>query len=266
MKFDITLGNPPYNTRADGGGTAGTTGDKTLYRKFTTSAFNVTKKGGKVVMVVPKGILQHFDNKLPVQVDEVNLMTDVDYWKYDTLYFVARNEPKTTDIVFKDKIVSKMYASDNPWNAVLQGSSLMHMERDSGVVVSEDGDVLLKLEGDDPAVYGTNTDNVKVYHGPKFMCTILESLKSYTATDEPAYPHCACVVKTGTLEEAEKLKLFVENNKAWKFATKRLKSKGHGKELRRLKRFDLSQITTGFEYPREFALTEEDIKIIEDAL
>lgn len=266
MKFDITLGNPPYNTRTDGGGTSGTIGDKTLYRKFTTSAFNITKKGGKVVMVVPKGILQHFEKKLPVQVDEVNLMTDVDYWKFDTLYFVARNEPKTTEFVYQDKIVSKLYAPDNPWNLKMQAFSLMQMKRDNGVVESEDGDVLIRLDGDKPAAYGTNTDNVNVYHGPKFMCAILESKKSYTATDEPAYPSCACIVPTNTLEEAEKLKLFVENNKAWKFATTRLKSKGHGKELRRLKRFDLSQITTGFEYPREFALTEEDIKIIENAV
>jgi hypothetical protein len=263
MKFDVDISNPPYNLRVGDGGNSGTIGDKTYYRKFADSSFNNVKEGGQVIMVTMKGILQHLD-KMGVQIDKVNLMTDKDYWRYDTLFYVARNVPKSSEFVYLDKIVPKMYAPDNPWNAKLQGTSLMQMRRDKGVILSEDGSVLLKLRsGSQPAVYGTTTDKIKVWTGPKFMCPILESINSYTATEEPAYPHCACVVETNTLEEAEKLKLFVENNKAWKFATRRLKSKGHGKEIRRLKRFDLSQINTGYEYPHEFRLTREEIDSIE---
>lgn len=266
MKYDVDISNPPYNIVTGDGGNSGTIGHKTYYRKFATNSFNNVKDGGQVIMVTMKGVLQHL-LEMGVQIDKVNLMTDEDYWKYDTLFYVARNKSKSSEFVYLDKIVPKMYAPDNPWNAQLQGLSLMQMQRDRGVVVSEDGSVLLKLKsGSQPAVYGTNTDKIKVWTGPKFMCSILESIKSYTATEEPACPHCACVVETDTLEEAEKLKLFVENNKAWKFATRRLKSKGHGKELRRLKRFDLSQIKTGFEYPKEFALSEEDITLIEAAI
>lgn len=262
MKFNIVIGNPPYNLRKGDGGSSGTIGDKTYYRKFVSYGLKCLVEDGYMTMVTLKGVLQYLQ-KLKVQIDIVNLMTDVDYWRYDTLYFVAHNKPKEKEFLYQDKIVSKMYDPNNPWEVKLQGESLMQMKRDKGVVISQEGDVLIKLKGKENAIYGKCPDNVKVYEGPKFMCTILESTKSYTATDEPAYPHCGCVVKLGTIEEAKKLKLFVENNKAWRYATTRLKSKGHGKELRRLKRFDLSQITTGYEYPREFGLSKEEISLIE---
>ncbi len=138
MKFDVEISNPPYNLRKGSGGNSGTVGDKTYYRKFAANAFNNVKENGQVIMVTMKGVLQQL-GEMGVQVDKVDLMTDVDYWKYDTLYFVARNAPKSSEFVYLDKIVSKMYDPTNSWNCLLQGSSLMQMERDKGIVACEDG-------------------------------------------------------------------------------------------------------------------------------
>ena len=54
-------------------------------------------------------------------------------------------------------------------------------------------------------------------------------------------------------KEAKALMLYVQNNEQFKEFAIAIKSKGHASALEYLKKFDLSQIKTGYETPREFA-------------
>ncbi|NTU90130.1 MAG: hypothetical protein HGA54_09595 [Actinobacteria bacterium] len=92
MKFDLIAENPPYNDSK--GGSNGTAGNTTLYKKFRSTFLTMLKPNGKLVMVCPKGILRDLYDS-PNQVEVIDLMTETDHWSYNTLHFVERNAPKT---------------------------------------------------------------------------------------------------------------------------------------------------------------------------
>jgi hypothetical protein len=103
-----------------------------------------------------------------------------------------------------------------------------------------------------------NTDTV-VASGWKFAFYVMESKKSYTVTDEPVYGGTICYITTATKEQADKLKLFVEKNPVYAEYVRRMKFKGHAFGLRNVRKFDLSQIETGLEIPKEWNITEQDL-------
>ena len=209
--------------------------------------------------------MKHLD-VLGVQVDFVNLMTEKDHWKYDTLYFLARNEKKHSEYVIQDKVISKIYNANNEWGLTMQASSLMQLKRDKGAEETINGPILLRLKGKTEEKYGTIERKVKLLTGPKLLFAMLESIPSYTVTAEDAYPHCSSCIRTNTLEEAEKLKLFTLNNKLFKYFTTKMKLKAHAGGLSKLKKFNLDQIVTGYEYPKEFNLSIEEIEFIEQTI
>jgi predicted RNA methylase len=256
MKFDVIVGNPPFNTASEDSGVSGTIGNNTLYRSFIQKSFELADT---VVMISLKGALRFFEN-FDKQIDTVNMMTEIDYWKYDTLYFIGRNIPKQTPYTIVDKITNKMYGN-NEFNLKGQAASLMQNRRNGTVV---DGNtVIVKLNGEKPMEYGDVTKPEKVVYGPKFAFTMLESALSYTVTDEPMYASCVNYLSTNTLDEANRMMLFVKNNRAFRYFNKKMKTKGHANGISRLKKFDLSQIVTGFEYPVEWNLTADEITQIE---
>jgi predicted RNA methylase len=265
MKFDVVTGNPPYNLRAGDGGKSGTVGDKTFYRKFVNKAFEVCKEEGFVLYVTLKNVMKTLD-KQNVQVQSVNMMTEVDYWKYNTLFFLAQNTPKKSDYQIEDIIIPKIFTDQPQWKIARQAASLMQLQRDNKVSVEETGNILLKLKGRDPETYGTCSSKIEPLQGPKLIFTMLESAKSYTVTDSPTFASCSVAISLPTLEEAEKLLKFVKNNKLFRYFTSVMKMKSHGGGLHNLKSFDLSQIETGYEYPREFELTQEEINLIESTV
>jgi hypothetical protein len=261
MKFDVVLGNPPFNfTSSDGGGVSGTIGDKTVYRKFTKKAVSITKKDGHIAFITLKNILSTL-KEMNIQVDIVDYMTKVDYWKYNTLYFIARNTEKQTSHTVIDPIISKI-VSNNDFGVLTQPASLMQNIR-SGLVLQKGNSVLVKLNGQDPAEYSDLSNMKNVAKGPKFAFTMLESIKSYTATDCPMLAGCVRYIPTDTIAEAEKLKLFTLHNKALRYFSTVMKSKSHAGSLAMVKKFNLSQIVTGKEYPIEWGLTKQEIEYIE---
>src|SRR3990170_7386681 len=256
MKFDFVIGNPPYNAVAEGGGgRSGTIGDNTLYKKFTRKAFDLTKPGGHVAFVTLKGIIQELV-KMNKQVDYIDYMTDSDYWKYNTLYFVARNEPRTTKHKINNPIIEKILGN-NEFGVQVQSDSFMQMIRDRKI--SDDGDELaiVRLPGKEPLLR-RKVDSDKVAYGPKFIWTTLESRKSYLATDEPTLASCTSYVSTRTLTDAKKLKLFVDNNEVFHAFNKLMKMTKHASGLKNIKKFDLAQIDTGFEVPKEWNLSKTE--------
>ena len=264
MKFNVVTGNPPYNKRVGDGGKSGTVGDKTFYRKFVNKAFEVCTEDGYVLYVTLKNVMKTLD-KQNVQVHSVNMMTEVDYWKYNTLFFLAQNTPKERDYVIDDIVIPKIYTETSQWEISRQAASLMQLQRDGKVRVGE-GDILLKLNGRESEVYGECSSKVEPLQGPKLIFTMLESTKSYTVTDKPTFASCSVAVSLPTVDEAEKLLKFVKNNKLFRYFTSVMKMKSHGGGLHNLRSFDLSQIETGYEYPKEFDLTPEEINLIESTV
>jgi hypothetical protein len=66
-------------------------------------------------------------------------------------------------------------------------------------------------------------------------------------------------VSFSTEEEAAKLKLFVEKNPVYAEYVKRMKLRGHAFGLRNMRKFDISQIETGLETPKEWGITDADL-------
>jgi hypothetical protein len=260
LKFDVVISNPPFNSTKGDGGVSGTIGDNTLYRKFTKKAFEICKEDGTVAFITLKNVVKTLKES-GKQIDIVDYMTENNYWKYNTLYFIGRNVDRESDFAIPNPIISKLLGY-NEFKVQTQFASLMQNKR-SGIVLDTGDSVLVKLNGTRPEEYADITDMNKAVLGPKFAFTMLESKKSYTVTDAPMLAGCVRCVSTDTLDEAKKIKLFVENNKAFKYFTTKMKGKSHAGMLADIRKFDLSQIITGFEYPSEWHLTPEEIEQIE---
>ena len=252
MKFDVVIGNPPYNLRSDSGhGKTGVAGDTKYWRKFVKLGFNLSKDC--VVMVVPNNLKQLIA-QTNYQINEVSFMTEVNYWKYRTLFFVGSKEIKTTEPVIIDPILKKLYTTDVTEKRV--------------VVKTED---TLDVEGVEAICYITKGDFMKkslaktdkVVEGPKLMYSTLINRNLIVVTEELAAPRYARVIKCNTLEEAEKLKLFMTNNPIFNWVEKKMNAKNcFDNVFLDFKTFDLSQIETGYEMPVEWDLTEEEISAI----
>ena len=262
MKFDIVLGNPPYNLRVDGGGVRGTKGDNAFFKKFVTLGMNQIKKGtGILCMVTPKGVVKHLD-KLGAKVESYNMMCK-DYWKYNTLHFIARNTSADVDMkIVTDDIISKAFKFYD-WGQLGNFGETKTQLKDHWV---ESGvEVIGYISGKEKAspMRFAAASNSKVVYGPKFACSHLDSIPSYTVTDKPILLANAHYIQTKTVEEAEALKLFLTNNKFMKYLKKKLKLKATHLGLKYIARFDISQIVTGEEYPKEWNFTREDNANIE---
>jgi hypothetical protein len=119
--------------------------------------------------------------------------------------------------------------------------------------------VIRRLPGKNNNDFIYDHTNVAVPLGPKFAFSVMESRKSYSVTDEPIRGGTICYIPTKTIEQAEKLRLFVENNDVFKMYVERTNQKYHAFAMRNIKRFDIDQIFTGKELPVEWNITEEDI-------
>jgi hypothetical protein len=101
--------------------------------------------------------------------------------------------------------------------------------------------------------------DVDVTAGPKFAFYVMESKKSYTVTSDPVYGGTICYVPFATTDEANKLKLFVEKNPIFAEYVKQMKLRGHAFGLRNMRKFDINQIITGLETPKEWGITAADL-------
>ena len=257
MNFDLVLTNPPFNSSATNT-PQGTGGNAILYKSFYRTGQSIVKKGGKLIMICPKGIksdLMSSGNKI----EHFNLMTEVDYWKYNTCWFIEKNEKSSDTFVPVDEIFSKIYSleGNSRWYELNGNTNAKRMDK-SGI------ECITKLAScKETFSTGRVTDGSKVLHGAKFMGTLLENPHSYQVTENPVYAPFCGAVSCDTIEQAERARLFVENSPLLRFARKKLKTKGLLWTFRHLKDFDLNQIKTGFEYPKEYRLTKEEVALVE---
>jgi hypothetical protein len=262
MKFDFLTSNPAFNI-AQEGNKAGTGGNSTLYRTATRDAFDrLLNSNGILMNITLKGIIpdlvdKHFKD---YQVHNINLMDDVDVWPYNTCYFFIENTEIKTNASIDGGLCSKIYTpyTDEQFPFVYYSSSNNSMDRLFGK--NKTNRVIRKLPGKHGNNFVYDYTDKKIDKGWKFAFNVMESKKSYVVTNEPIYGGTICYIPTKTKKEAEKLKLFTLNNEIFKKYVEQGKFKYHAFNLRNIKAFDLSQIKTGHEIPKEWNITGKDLK------
>jgi len=261
MVFDFCISNPAFNIAKENN-IAGTGGNTTLYKTATRNDFDLrVKQDGMLVNITLKGIIQdlvsgHFKHH---QVDLINLMDDIDVWPYNTCFFAIRKTNRTSPPNISGGMAAKIFSplknecfpfiyysgNDNGMNALFGPD--------------KKNKVIRRLPGKKSNDFTYDFTDKEVDHSPKFAFSVLESPKSYSVTDEPIIGGTICYIPTKLMAQAEKLKLFVETNEVFKEYTKRMKIRGHSFGLRYIKQFDLDQIKTGKEIPKEWAISNEDL-------
>ena len=254
MKFDIAFSNPPYNVSS--GGSNGTGGNTTFYKRFRERTLSHLVPGGILLFVCPKGIIRDLYES-PNQVETIDLMVDEEFWGFNTLYFVERNAPRISSPVFHfntvvGSIITKMFChSFNEWE-------FNEYSRSKKKIAPVYALVSLKNGGE------YRMTDYALSPAPRFWCEKLTS-KNYIAYDGYADPGISGYVNCSSLDDAERLKKFIENNRLPRFFQKKTKVKSLEKDFFRFtKRFELEQIETGSEYPIEYGLTDEEIRYIEE--
>ena len=252
--------NPAFNI-AEGNNKAGTGGNTTLYRTATRHAFNLLEPNGLLLNITLKGIIpdlleKHFADN---QTHLINLMDNVNVWPYNTCYFIIGKDQKTFQTPIQGGLASKIFSpyENDCFPFVYYSGADKGMK---GFSPQGTNRVIRKLPGKNNDRFLYDTTDIEVDTGWKFAFNVMESKKSYSVTDEPIRGGTICYIRTDTKEQAEKLKLFVENNEVYVEYIKRSKIKYHAFGMRNVKKFDLSQIQTGKEIPVEWNITDIDLQ------
>lgn len=261
MEFNYCISNPAFNI-AEANNVAGTGGNTTLYKTATRNDFNNRlTTGGSLVNITLKGIIPDLLSGYfkDYQVDFIHLMDNIDVWPYNTCFFSVSKKPRTSPPKILGGLAAKIYSPDSSdcFPFVYYSGSNNGMNKFFGT--GKPNRVIRQLpgKGRDSVAYD-NTDKV-IASGWKFAFYVMESKKSYTVTDESIYGGTICYIPTATQDEAKKLKLFVENNEVYAEYVRRMKFKGHAFGLRNIRKFDLNQIITGKEIPKEWNITDTDL-------
>lgn len=261
MNFDYCISNPAFNV-AEGNNIAGTGGNTTLYKTATRNDFdNRLKDGGTLVNITLKGIITDLVNGYfkDYQVNWIHLMDNIDVWPYNTCIFSVSKTPRVSSPLILGGLAAKIY-SPNPtdcFDFVYYSGSNNGMAKHFGT--GKKNKVVRQLPGKGRNTVGYDYTNVEINSGPKFAFYVMESRKSYTVTSEPVYGGTICYVPFKTVEEAAKLKLFVEKNPVFAEYVKRMKLRGHAFGLRNMRKFDINQIETGLETPVEWGIVDTDL-------
>lgn len=260
MNFNFMTSNPAFNI-AETNNKAGTGGNTTLYRTATRHAFDLLEPNGLLLNITLKGIIpdlleKHFAKN---QTHLINLMDDVDVWDYNTCYFIVEKDKKTFQTPIQGGLAAKIFSpyESDCFPFVYYSGSNNGMK---GFSPQGANRVIRKLPGKNNHNYEYDYTDIEVDSRWKFAFNVMESKKSYSVTDEPIRGGTICYIPADTKEQAEKLKLFVENNKVYAEYIKRAKIKYHAFGLRNVKKFDLSQIKTGEEIPVEWNITDADLQ------
>ena len=263
MKINLIVGNPPFNISKNQT-QSGTGGDSTLYKRF----YNLGHELGvdMMAMIIPKGILGEM-SKTNKQVDIIHLMNDKKYWQgkkqYNTLFFIEQNTEKSSEPKFMgDPICGKMLGWQE-WGYKEMGPHHGEYARGDTKAIIE----LPNKKNKFTIQYGNvNASKVSRGAGWKFCSARMQADTSRIKSDLPFYAE-GFTIQCSSEGEVDSLMKFLQFNKAGKYFRKKMNLKGHDKDLMRyMKKFDLSQIKTGFEMPREFSFTPAEETIIENAV
>ena len=259
--FNYAISNPAFNV-AEGNNVAGTGGNTTLYKTATRNDFdNRVVENGTLVNITLKGIIPDLVSGYfkDYQINFIHLMDDLDVWPYNTCFFSVSKTPRTTPPVILGGMAAKIFSPDpaDCFDFVYYSGSNNGMNKHFGAGKANKVIRQLPGKGRDQVAYDYTDKEISA--GPKFAFYTMESKKSYIVTEEAVYGGTICYIPTATIAEAEKLKLFVENNPVYKEYVKRMKLRGHAFGMRNVKKFDINQIVTGLEIPKEWNITKQDL-------
>lgn len=261
MNFNYCISNPAFNV-AEGNNIAGTGGNTTLYKTATRNDFDRRlEDNGTLINITLKGIIPDLVNGYfnDYQVNWIHLMDDIDVWPYNTCIFSVSKTPRVSPPRILGGLAAKIY-SPNPadcFDFVYYSGSNNGMDKHFGA--GKKNKVVRQLPGKGRDTVGYDYTDVEISSGPKFAFTVMESRKSYTVTSEPVYGGTICYVPFSSDVEAAKLKLFVEKNPVFAEYVKRMKLRGHAFSLRNMRKFDINQIKTGLEIPKEWGIDNADL-------
>lgn len=261
MEFDYCISNPAFNV-AEGNNVAGTGGNTTLYKTATRNDFNNRLKDtGTLINITLKGIIPDLVSGYfkDYQVNWIHLMDNIDVWPYNTCIFSVTKTPRVSPPVILGGLAAKIYSPDTAdcFDFVYYSGSNNSMNKHFGT--GKKNKVVRQLPGKGRDAVSYEYTDVDVAVGPKFAFYVMESRKSYTVTSDPVYGGTICYVPFATEDEAHKLKLFVEKNPVYAEYVKRMKLRGHAFGLRNMRKFDINQIVTGLETPKEWTITAADL-------
>lgn len=261
MHFDYCISNPAFNV-AEGNNVAGTGGNTTLYKTATRNDFNNRlKDNGTLINITLKGIIPDLVNSYfkDYQVNWIHLMDNIDVWPYNTCIFSVSKTPRVSPPLILGGLAVKIYSPNTAdcFDFVYYSGSNNGMSKYFGP--GKKNKVIRQLPGKGRSAVSYEYTDVDVTAGPKFAFYVMESKKSYTVTSDPVYGGTVCYVTFATEDEANKLKLFVEKNPIFAEYVKRMKFRGHAFGLRNMRKFDINQIVTGLETPKEWAITPADL-------
>jgi hypothetical protein len=219
------------------------------------------KDGGTLINITLKGIIPDLVSGYfkDYQVNWIHLMDDIDVWPYNTCIFSVSKTPRTSPPKIIGGMAAKIYSPDpkDCFPFVYYSGSNNGMNKHFGT--GKKNKVIRQLPGKGRNNVSYEYTDVEVTTGPKFAFYVMESRKSYTVTSDPIYGGTICYVPFTTEEEAAKLKLFVEKNPVYAEYVKRMKLRGHAFGLRNMRKFDINQIETGLEIPKEWNITSLDM-------
>lgn len=263
FKINLMVGNPPFGDYSAASAGASKTGSfNTKYKQFYKLADRLNVD--TVALITQKAILTElYSNKK--QVETIHHMSDGDYWEgkkqYNTLFFVEHNRPKTSEAKrYGDTICDKMLGW-RQWGEIEKGVV--------DVNTIEKGDieavVNCPIKKNDFTVETAFIKNPQRPAGWKFGYRLQESKRSFMVTDLPWNADQSAHVSFETEQEARAMMKFMQNNPAVPYFKKKMNLQYIPKDIIRfMKRFDLTQIKTGYEYPKEFDFTQDEIDIIEN--
>jgi hypothetical protein len=258
--FNYCISNPAFNV-AESNNIAGTGGNTTLYKTATRNDFvNRLVDDGTLINVTLKGIIPDLVNGFfkDYQIDFIHLMDNYEVWPYNTCFFSVSKKPRHSLPKILGGMAAKIYSPDPndcfPFVYYSGSNNGMNKKFSQG----RKNKVIRQLPGKNRDTVAYDYTDEEIDAGPKFAFYVMESKKSYTVTTEPVYGGTICYIPFDTIQQAEKMRLFVERNPVFAEYIKRMNIRGHAFGLRHIRKFDIDQIITGLETPREWQLNDED--------
>lgn len=266
MLFDYCISNPAFNI-AETNNKAGTGGNTSLYKTTTRYDFkNRLKCGGTLINITLKGIIPDLlhGNFANNQINWIHLMDDIHVWDYNTCIFSITKKNKKNQPIIKGGFCKNIFTIDDRENFDMVYYSMSDNSINSHFNKSFNNKVIRKLPGKNRPEVIYDYTYKKIDNGPKLAFTVLESKKSYTVTDEPIYGGGIAYINCDSLDEATRLKNFLLNNTIYNEYVKRMKLRDYAFGLRNVKKFDLSQIVSGVEIPKEWNYKSNEVTIFEN--
>lgn len=255
MKFDLVLSNPPYNI--NGGKSknkSGSLGNQTAYNLFIDKGLSCLKVNGEIVIVCPRQGIRNTHRKCNIKFYSLETSK---FWNFQCGYFVGTLQKIKSPInVSEDSIIRKCCAIQFDWKYRSNGGKFVEFYDPKKEYI----DGIIELPSSSSGIIRGKIRKDLAIYGPKVMSRVLETNASYIATDEPAVCSAANSISFDTLEEAEKCCEFIKKSPLMKYIQAKMNARTKMFSFIWLKKFEMS----GDLYPKEFNLTEEEIRYIEE--